>query len=40
MGKVGIVSYGAFIPIHRIKVDDIAKTWGRDGETIKKSLGI
>jgi len=40
MGKVGIVSYGAFIPIHRIKVDDIAKTWGRDGETIKKGLGV
>ena len=40
MGQIGIVSYGAFVSIHRIKVDDIAEVWGRDPEGIKKGLGL
>jgi len=37
---VGIVSYGAYVPIYRIKSDQIARVWGMDVETIKKGLGI
>ncbi|HID25619.1 MAG TPA: hydroxymethylglutaryl-CoA synthase [Thermoplasmata archaeon] len=40
MNEVGIVSYGAFIPRNRIKVEEIAQTWGRNPEEIKKGLGI
>ncbi len=37
---IGIISYGSYIPKYRIKVNDIAKVWGKDGETISKGLGI
>jgi len=37
---VGIVSYGTYIPRYRIKVEEIAKIWGEDAETIKNGLGI
>jgi hydroxymethylglutaryl-CoA synthase len=37
---VGIVSYGTYIPRFRIKVEEIAKIWGEDAETIKNGLGI
>jgi hydroxymethylglutaryl-CoA synthase len=37
---VGIVSYGTYIPIYRIKAEEIAKIWGEDGETVSKNLGI
>lgn len=40
MNQVGIVSYGAFIPRYRIKVEDIAETWGRNPEEIKKGLRL
>ncbi|MEM3362206.1 MAG: hydroxymethylglutaryl-CoA synthase [Candidatus Anstonellaceae archaeon] len=40
MQKVGIVGYGCYIPIYRIKPEEIAKVWGEDGERIKKSLNI
>jgi len=40
MENVGIVSFGASIPRWRIKVEDIAKIWGKDGKTISKGLGI
>jgi hydroxymethylglutaryl-CoA synthase len=38
--KVGIISYGAYVPKYRIKVEEIAKVWGDDAESIKKGLNI
>lgn len=40
MTDAGIISYGAYIPRFRIKTEEIAKTWGKDPETIKNGLGI
>jgi hydroxymethylglutaryl-CoA synthase len=37
---VGIVGYGAYIPIYRIKVEEIARVWGEDPEAIKDGLNI
>jgi len=34
----GIVGYGAYVPRNRIRVDEIARQWGRDPETIRKGL--
>lgn len=36
----GIVGYGVYIPHYRIKAEEIARVWGADGESIKKSLKI
>lgn len=36
----GIVSYGFYIPQYRIKVEDIAKQWGKEPDDIKRSLVI
>ncbi len=36
----GIVGYGTYIPIYRIRVEDIAKVWNEDAESIKKGLNI
>lgn len=38
--SVGIVSYGTYIPIYRIKVEEIARVWGENAEAIKSGLGI
>jgi len=36
----GIVGYGVHVPFYRIKVEDIAKVWNEDAESIKKGLNI
>ena len=37
---IGIVSYGVYIPMWRIKVEEIARVWGVDAETIRHGLVI
>ena len=36
----GIVGYGVHVPRYRIKVEEIAKVWNDDPESIKKGLNI
>lgn len=36
----GIVGYGAYVPVYRIKTAEIAKVWGEDTARIEKGLGI
>ncbi len=36
----GIVGYGVYIPIYRIKTAEIARVWGEDRERIENGLGI
>jgi len=38
--SVGIVSYGAYIPRYRIKIEDIARVWGDDAEILKAGLRV
>ena len=40
MTDIGIISYGSYIPRFRLKIEEIAKTWGKDPESIKNGLGI
>jgi len=40
LDSVGIVSYGAYIPRYRIRVDEIAETWGEDADAIRKGLWV
>ena len=37
---IGIVSYGAYIPRYRIKLEEIARLWGDDAEALKNGLMI
>ena len=36
----GIVGYGAYVPVNRIKTAEIAKVWGEDSGRIENGLGI
>jgi hydroxymethylglutaryl-CoA synthase len=36
--KIGIVGYGAYVPRFRISVDEIARVWKADPETIRNGL--
>lgn len=40
MENIGIISYGANIPRFRIKTEEIASVWGKDGKIISRGLGI
>ena len=40
MENIGIVSYGAYIPRFRIKIEEIANVWGKNDNSISKGLGI
>ncbi|MCX6799053.1 MAG: hydroxymethylglutaryl-CoA synthase [Candidatus Diapherotrites archaeon] len=37
---VGIVGYGVYVPRYRITVDEIARTWKKDGAKIRESLNV
>ncbi len=38
--RVGIVSYGTYIPRFRVNVEEIAKVWGENPSNVKTGLGV
>jgi hydroxymethylglutaryl-CoA synthase len=38
--NVGILSYGIWIPRHRITSEEIARVWGKDGKAMAAGLGV
>lgn len=36
----GIVGYGVYFPVYRIKLDEMARVWGDDPASIKRGLGV
>lgn len=38
--KVGVIGFGGYIPKNRIKVSEVAKHYGKDGEKLAKGLGV
>jgi hydroxymethylglutaryl-CoA synthase len=38
--EIGIVGYGCYVPSSRIRVEEIAKVWGENAESIKSGLGV
>jgi len=38
--NVGIVSYGAYVPVYRILPESIGNQWGRDGVSLGEALGV
>ena len=38
--KVGIISWGVYVPYYRIKIEEIARIWGANSKAIKKGLKI
>jgi len=36
----GIIGYGSYVPVYRIKASEIARVWGEETERIEKGLGI
>ena len=36
----GIIGYGVYFPVYRIKVEEIARVWNEDAEAIKGGLNI
>ena len=37
---VGILSYGIWVPRHRISTEEIARVWGKDGKAMASGLGV
>jgi hydroxymethylglutaryl-CoA synthase len=37
---VGFLSYGIWVPRHRISTEDIARVWGKDGRAMASGLGV